>query len=122
MTAGLNLQVNVIRMIEGTDDVVGGVSITGTVVYDLPASIASRRPTQQSLEQGLETEAIYDLTMNLKDITLWERDVIEVAHPKGHPYYNLTFRIMGVQPGKRRPKYSQQHVTLSRIRRSRRNQ
>lgn len=122
MTAGLNLQVNVIRMIEGTDDVVGGVSITGTVVYDLPASIASRRPTQQSLEQGLETEAIYDLTMNLKDITLWERDVIEVTHPKGHPYYNLTFRIMGVQPGKRRPKYSQQHVTLSRIRRSRRNQ
>lgn len=123
MTAGLNLTIDVWRMSQATDDETGGAVITGTVVYSaLPASIFSRRPTQESLEQGLEVPALYDMTVNLKNVTLFERDEIEVKAPSDSPHYNLRFRIVGVQPAKRRPKYAHQHVTLSRIRRSRRQQ
>ena len=105
-----------------TDDLVGGAQVTGTPVYsNLLVAISAKRPTQQSLEQGLELEAIYDLTTRQCNITIYERDEVEVTCPSGHPYYNLRFRVIGVQPPKR---YRQgaQHCTLSRIRTSRRQQ
>lgn len=123
MIQGLNLKVNVTRMNPGTDDDVGGAIYTGTTVYtDLPVSIFSRRPSQESLEQGLEVNAIYDMTARLCNVTLIERDLVEVTCPSGHPYYGLQFRIMGIQPGRRNYRQAHQHVTLSRIRRSRRQQ
>jgi hypothetical protein len=123
MTYGLNLRVDVHRMSNATDDDVGGAVITGTVVYaNQSAAIYSRRPSQLSLDQGLETEATFDLTMNLYHITLWERDEIEVISPTGHPFYGQRFRITGVQPGRRNYRVAHQHATLSRIRRSRSQQ
>ena len=105
-----------------TDDSVGGAMITGTPVYsNLPVAISSRRPTQASLEQGLEVEAIYDLTARQCNAIIYERDEVEVTCPTNHPYYGLRFRIIGVQP----PKWHRegaQHCTLSRIRQSRRQQ
>lgn len=119
---GLNLKVDITRMNYANDDDVGGSTYTGTTVYsDFPASIFARRPSQISLEQGLEVEAIYDMTMRLCDVTLIERDLVEVTCPSNHPYYGLQFRILGVQPGKR-IRGAHQHVTLSRIRKSRRQQ
>lgn len=123
MTYGLNLRVNVHRMSNDTDDAVGGAVITGSVVYyDQRAAIFARRPSQLSLDQGLETEAVFDLTINLHNITLWERDEIEVTAPAGHPYYGLRFRVTGVQPGRRHYRAAHQHATLNRIRRSRSQQ
>lgn len=123
MVAGLNLQVNVWRMTVNADDSVGGALITGTVVYNnLWAALTPRRPSQMMLEQGLETDAIYDFTSRLKDITLYERDEVEVVHPPNHPLYGLRFRIVGVQPSRRRPYHGHQHCTLSRIRESRSQQ
>lgn len=96
--------------------------LTGTPVYsNLPVAIASRRPTQMSLEQGLEVEAIYDLTARQCNVTIYERDEVEVTCPNGHPYYNLRFRVIGVQPPKRH-RQGAQHCTLSRIRQARRQQ
>lgn len=123
MVAGLNLQVNVWRMNYAADDSVGGAVLTGTVAYyNLDAAITPRRPSQIMLEQGLETDAIYDFTAKVQGITLNERDEVEVVHPAGHPLYGLRFRVVGVQPGRRRPRYAAQHCTLSRIRRSRSQQ
>jgi hypothetical protein len=123
MVAGLNLQINIWRMTVNADDSVGGALVTGTVAYtNLNAAITPRRPSQLMLEQGLETDAIYDLTSHLKDITLYERDEVEVVHPSDHPLYGLRFRIVGVQPSRRRPKHGHQHCTLSRIRESRSQQ
>lgn len=122
MTQGLSLKATIWRMNTAADDEQGGAMITGTPAYsDLPVAIASRRPTQISLEQGLEVEAIYDLTARQCDITIYERDEVEVTCPSDHPYYNLRFRVIGVQPPKR---YRQgaQHCTLSRVRQSRRQQ
>lgn len=121
MTQDLNLRVNVWRMNTSGDDEVGGASITGTVVYTMPGAIAARRPTQASLEQGLEVEAIYDATVKLCGVTIYERDELQVDCPPSHPLYGLRFRVLGVQPAKRR-QGAEQHLTLSRIRQSRRQQ
>lgn len=123
LVAGLNLQVNVWRMTVNADDASGGALVTGTVAYyNLDCAITPRRPSQMMLEQGLETEAIYDFICKLKSITLWERDEVEVVQPVGHPFYGLRFRIVGVQPSRRRPYHGHQHCTLSRIRRARSQQ
>lgn len=120
MIPGYNLKVNVIRMNNAPDDIVGGAIYTGTtVITDQPAAIGATRPTQQSLEQGLEVEAIYNLSIQQCGVTLIERDLVEVTCPSDSPLYGLQFRIMGVQPS-RLGKH--QHATLSRIRRSRREQ
>lgn len=121
MTAGLNLRGTIWRMNQDDDDTVGGVMITGTpVANNLPMAISSNRPMQASLEQGLETNAIFDATVKC-GVVIYERDEVEVTCPSSSPHYGLRFRIMGVQPTKRL-RASEQHLTLSRIRRSRRQQ
>ena len=123
MTYGLNLQVNIWRMSQDTDDDVGGSMITGSVVYyNERAAIYSRRPSQVALEQGLEVPAIFDMTIRAHNVSLFERDEVEVVRPEGHPYYGQRFRVTGVQPGRRHYRKAHQHVTLSRIRRSRSQQ
>lgn len=122
MTAGLNIKVDVIRINYGADDDTGGAVTTGTTVYSfLPFAMTPRRPSQVSLEAGLETETFYDGTCKANNITIQERDEIQVVWPVGHPLYNLRFRVLGVQPGRRRQRYGATHTTLSRIRESRSN-
>jgi len=122
MTQGLNLKATLWRMNTATDDSSGGAMITGTPVYsNLLVAISAKRPTQQSLEQGLEVEAIYDLTARQCNVAIYERDEVEVTCPPNHPYYGLRFRIIGVQVP-RRYREGAQHCTLSRIRQSRRQQ
>lgn len=121
MNPSLNLRGTIWRMNQDPDDFVGGVQITGTpVANSLPMGIFSRRPSQMSLDQGLETEAIFDATVKC-GVTIYERDELEVTCPSGHPHYGLRFRIMGVQVA-RRLRAGEQHLTLSRIRYSRREQ
>ena len=120
MIPGYNLLVNVVRMNAQTDDEVGGAIFSGTtVITNQPAAIGATRPTQQSLEQGLEVEAIYNLSIQQCGVTLIERDLVEVTCPSDSPLFGLQFRVMGVQPS-RLGKH--QSATLSRIRRSRREQ
>lgn len=121
MIPGAILTARIWRMLPGTDDSVGGAMITGTPVYTVPFAIAARRPSQESLEQGLEVRKIFDGTTRLCGVTLYERDEVEVTCPPNHPYYGLRFRITGVQPSKRR-NGAEQHCTLERIERSRRQQ
>jgi hypothetical protein len=121
MTTGFNLRGTIWRMNQDTDDEVGGAMITGTpVANNLLMALYSNRPTQASLEQGLETPAIFDATVKC-GIVVYERDEIEVTCPSNSPHYGLRFRVMGVQVA-RRTRAGEQHLTLSRIRRSRRQQ
>lgn len=121
MSQGLNLKGTIWRMNQDEDDEVGGVMITGTPIANNQAmGIFSRRPSQASLEQGLEVEAIFDATVRC-GVTIYERDEVEVTCPTNGPHYGLRFRVMGVQPA-RRTRASEQHLTLSRIRQSRREQ
>lgn len=120
---GLNLLATVWRMNNAADDDVGGAMITGTPIYtSLPFSIMPQKPSQISLEAGLEVPALYDATCRANGISLLERDEVQVTAPTGHPLYNLRLRIIGVQSSRRRGRHTAQHLTLSRIRRSRRRQ
>lgn len=119
MTQGLNLRGTIWRMNQGTDDSVGGAMITGTpVASDQLMGIFPRRPSQISLEQGLETEALFDATVKC-GVAIYERDEVEVTCPVSSPHYGLRFRVMGVQPA-RRTRAGERHLTLARIRQSRR--
>ena len=123
MVAGLNIRVDIWRMTDNADDSVGGALITGTVVYEaIRAAMSPRRPTQAALEAGLETNAIYDFTAQLRGITLFERDEVEVVLPVDHELAAKRFRIVGVQPSRRHGRQGHQHATLSRIRESRSQQ
>ena len=59
MTAGTNLRCIILRYTEGDDDIVGGATVTGTVVYaDIPLRLEEQPVQQLLLQQGLETEKI----------------------------------------------------------------
>jgi hypothetical protein len=127
MTAGLNMKVDIIQINYSDDDNIGGAVTTGTTVYSsLPAVLTPRRPSQASLEAGLETDAIYDFTCGAThlrgNVIIDERDEILVTWPLTHALYNLRFRVTGVQPPRGRARYGAMHCTLSRIRTSRSRQ
>lgn len=123
MVAGLNVKVKIWRMTPDADDDVGGAQITGTVAYaDLAARLTTRRPSQLLLEQGLETDKVFDLAVQGHGLTIYERDEVEVTWPTDHLQYSQRFRILGVQPAGRRQLYGPMQFTLSRIVRSRSRQ
>jgi len=123
MVMGQTLQVTIWQTNQQADDSGGGAVLTGTVTYQhVPAGIFARRPTQSSFEQGLEVDAVYDMTLTLACVSLQENDEVEVTKPLGHPFYGWFFRVAGVQPGRRPVRFAHQHVTLQRVRKSRRNQ
>lgn len=121
MTAGLNIRIDIYRFSYGADDRVGGATPTGSLQYqDIRAMLSSRRPSQMMLEQGLETNRVYDLTIGAFDARLIERDEFEVVFPTDHLYYGDRFRITGVQETPRRRKHGGGFVaTAERIERSR---
>lgn len=126
MVAGLNIKVTIWRMTMDADDVVGGAQVTGSAAYiDLAARITPRRPSTLLLQQGLETEKIYDMVVqghSPSAITLYERDEIEITWPLDHLHYADRFRILGVEPTGRRQRYGPLQCTLSRVERSRSQQ
>lgn len=121
MPGGLHMKVSVIQINYSSDDSIGGAVTTGTTVYsNMPASLTLRRPSQQSLEQGLEVNQIYDFTCAARyyrnQVTINERDEILVTWPLDHILYNLRFRVTGVQaPRSRTRNAAPIHCTLSRI-------
>lgn len=124
MTAGLNIRIDIWTMTQAADDNVGGAMITGTVSYsDLAARLTMRRPSQIMLEQGLETTKIADLMIQGQNITIRERDEIQIVWPLDHPFIDDRFRIEGVQPsGGRRQQHGPKTYTATRIERGRSQQ
>lgn len=119
-TFGHNLKVDIYRMTERTDNAGGGATVTGTVVFQsVSAALSPNRPSQASLEQGLETRAVYDFSASAAKVTLFERDEVKVVFPQDHQLYNQTFRITGVQYPRGRKKYGMLHATAERTRESR---
>ena len=123
MVAGLNVKIAVWRMSTLADDDVGGATVTGTCAYrDVAARLSPRRPSQAALEQGLEVDRIFDLIVTGHNVSVRERDEVEVTWPLDHPDYSHRFRVQGVQYPSRRTHYGPLQFTLSRIERSRSSQ
>lgn len=95
MIAGLNFLFKVWRMTPGTDDYVGGASITGTVVYDnIPGRMQEFGGELVLLQQGLETLSIFNVTLMPGNLDIRERDEIEVVEPFDHPEFGNRFRVI----------------------------
>jgi len=102
MTAGLNLQGNIIKFTYA-DDEVGGAVPSGTVVYTpVFARISAMKPTQVLLEQGLETPEIYSGILSYSPPTgtfyVEQNFQYEVTWPPISSYYGKKFVIIGIQP------------------------
>lgn len=120
---GLNIKVSFYQWQYLADDPVGGATGTYTELYaNTPARISARRPSQQSLEAGLEVVRVFDMITNGQQSTVYEKDQVEVVWPTNSPYYGERFRITGLQHDSRRSNIGHTEWTLERIERSRARQ
>lgn len=99
MTAGNNLGVRVWRMTAGGgDDEVGGYVPSGTVLHEhIHARMTQVRPTTPLLEQGLETNKLYNFIFDGRDIQAQEQDIIEITSPVTHFDYGKKYRAVAIQ-------------------------
>lgn len=119
---GLNTQVTFYQWQYIADDPVGGATGTYAAFYaNTPARISARRPSQQSLEAGLEVVRVFDMITRGQIEAIYEKDEVEVTAPAGSPYYGERFRITGLQHDSRRAGIGHTEWTLERIERSRGN-
>ena len=96
--AGLNVQGRLWRYYTTTDDEVGGIVPTGTVLKELMfGRIEQQQATQVLLEQGLELPEIFKgyLYYTGDPIDIAPNDQLEIYHPPVSPWYNKRFRILG---------------------------
>jgi hypothetical protein len=98
MPGGMNSKVRIWRYDYGDDDTVGGAQPTGTVAhYNLHARVEANPEDQLLLQQGLETVRTFNALIVPGSLDVRERDELEITAPTYHPYYNVRFRIVGVQ-------------------------
>lgn len=93
MTAGLNIYIAVWRATTGNDDIVGGAQITGTYIGEYQARMKADPVEQLIMQQGLETDRTFSITLAPGIVDVREGDRIEVVRPTYHPYYNQRFRV-----------------------------
>ncbi len=98
MVSGLNVFVNIYRMTQQPDDIVGGSVLTGTLQYEYVQTRLQASPVNQVLlQQGLETTDTFTAIIYRNYLDIRERDELEVVYPTEHIYYNKRFRIVGVR-------------------------
>jgi len=120
---GLNTEVTFYQWQYVGDDSVGGATGTYAAFYaNTPARISARRPSQQSLDAGLEVVRVFDMITTGQINSIYEKDEVEVVAPAGSPYFGERFRITGLQHDSRRASIGHTEWTLERIERSRSRQ
>ena len=105
MIAGFNNTGRIWRFTaDKNNDDQGGAVPTGTVLYNpVFARIASSKPTQVLLEQGLETPEIFTGYLSYVSYSptgtfdVQHNDQYEVMYPPVSPFYQKRFVIIGVQ-------------------------
>lgn len=103
--------------LSGTDDVVGGAVITGSIVYDQVQGRMQAQPSQQLLlQQGLETERTFTARVIPGTLTIYERDEVEVVEPFDHPYHGLRFRVIGSRYSDFNPRDPRNYILLDLVR------
>lgn len=106
MVAGLNIKVDIWQYTMGVDDEVGGAQPSGTVAYNgLAARLTKQRANTSILSQGYEVMALWNLTLQGYNISISERDEIEVVWPTSHPNYGQKFRVIADDEVSRRNPY-----------------
>ena len=114
MTAGTNLRCVIYRYTEGEDDIVGGATVTGTVVYaDIPLRLEEQPVQQLLLQQGLETEKIFDAIVTPGTLVIKERDELEVTFPIEDVRYGNRYRIINSRPAAFNTRDPRSYISLT---------
>lgn len=120
MSAGLNQRVKIWRMVNYSDDVVGGAQVTGTVVYDsVLARIDSKPPDQQLLQQGYETVKTFTAIIVPGTLDIRERDELEIIAPIDDVEFSWRYRIVGVQYSTHNRRDPRNYMLLNMVRTTR---
>lgn len=113
MVAGTNCKVDIWRITQDTDDVVGGAIITGTLQYhNYPAFLMANREEQVILQQGLETDRTFGLTLVPGTLDVRERDEVQIVEPFDHPYHDCRFRVRSVRYSTHTPRDPRNYMLL----------
>lgn len=104
--AGFNIRASIWRYdYSDGDNVVGGASPTGTMVYEFVRSrFQSEKPTKVLMEQGIETNKVFEALIIPGTLDIRENDLYQIVRPKDHYYYQNYFRIIGVQLSSHTPR------------------
>jgi hypothetical protein len=117
MTAGQNLRCTVFRYTEGTDDLVGGATVTGTAVYTNIQLRLEEQPVQQLLlQQGMEIQKTFEGIVVPGTMIIKERDEIEVTYPIEDVRYGKRFRIINARPSSMNTRDPRSYITLTLVR------
>ena len=99
MVAGLNLRGSVWDFrydLGSADDEVGGAVPSGTMLQEgLCLRMASTKPTQALLEQGVESIDLYTGVIANYTVNILNNHEVEITAPENSPYYGKFFRIVG---------------------------
>ena len=95
MIQGLNIRIDIKRETAGTDDDVGGPTVTTTTIArNVRARISAVRPTHEQRFQGIESSNAYSSTIWPATTDLRTNDIIT---PTRGPHTDSDFRVTGVQ-------------------------
>ena len=96
MPAGYNVKVRIWQINYEDDNAVGGAVISGTSLGIYPGIFDAIPQQQLLLQQGLEVDRTFNLTLVPGTLAIKERDEIEIYEPEDHAYYGDRFRIRGI--------------------------
>jgi len=115
--AGENTRSTIWRMVNLTDDAVGGASISGTVVHTgVLTRLDSKATEQVLLQQGYETERTFTAIIVPGTLDIRERDELEITHPIDHVYYGSRFRIITIQYSTHNRRDRRNYIMLNLVR------
>lgn len=114
MTQGNNLRFDVIRAVQLPDLPSGGASYSGTYVYrGVEGRMELGGTGQQELQQGLEMNQRFIISVRPGSLLFIERDVIEVVFPTDHNFYRRRLRVKDIDIDSIRTSDPRSHIELS---------
>jgi len=118
VVAGLNMQFTIwsITQIAG-DDVIGGALITGTpLVTGVVGSMEMVAPMQIMVEQGLETQHLWNVRIRPINLVIKENDQLEPTAPSSHSEFHKRFVVRGIRRSRLHPSDPRDFLDLSVVR------
>jgi len=111
---GLNLKLTIWDMTtRPNDDVVGGAVITGTPAYtNVSGRMEGQAPDQIILQQGLETDRIWSVTIQPNTIAIDEMDEIEITSPANHRFFGKRFKVRSMRDTPMHPSDGRSYIEL----------
>ena len=117
MTAGINCRAAIWRWLFTTDDSVGGASPTGTFIYNDVGAFLQEQPAEQLLlQQGLETQKIFQANVYPGWYYIKERDEFEVTAPTDQYHYGDRFRVVNARPSSHNRRDPRGYIMLTMVR------